>query len=76
MLVTVRGTYQDGIVRLSEPVPASAEAGQVIVTFLPAPESPPPARPRFSFDEALALPTIPGTSVSDAVIEEREAERL
>ena len=78
MLITVRGTYENGVVRLSEPVPAaSAQAGEVLVTFLAStPERPlvatSPKKPRFSFDEALALPTTPGSSVSDAVLEERE----
>ena len=78
MLVTVRGTYENGVVRLSEPVPeASAQAGEVLVTFLAAkPEAicaaEAPEKPRFSFDEALSLPTAPGSSVADAVLEERE----
>ncbi|AMR25696.1 hypothetical protein A0257_00400 [Hymenobacter psoromatis] len=79
MLITVRGTYENGVVRLSEPLPAAANlpAGEVLVTFLASkPEcvavAMPSKKPRFSFDEALALPTTPGSSVSDAVLEERE----
>ncbi|MEJ7666703.1 MAG: hypothetical protein WKG07_47900 [Hymenobacter sp.] len=78
MLVTVRGTYENGVVRLNEPLPdASAQAGEVLVTFLTSkPEralvATSPKKPRFSFDEALALPTTPGSSVSNAVLEERE----
>ena len=62
MLVTVRGTYEDGIVRLNEPLPPTTglAAGEVLVTFLAVtkPERAPVAMPpqkRFSFDEALAL---------------------
>ena len=79
MLVTVRGTYENGVVRLDEPAPAAAQAAEVLVTFLASPVERPLAaaptpvpKPRFSFDEALALPTTPGSSVSDAVLEERE----
>ncbi len=77
MLVTVRGTYENGVVRLNEPLPAAAslQAGEVLVTFLASkPEliTVAPQKPRFSFDEALALPTKPDSSVSDAVLEERE----
>ena len=78
MLVTVHGTYENGVVRLSEPLPdiASLPAGEVLVTFLASkPERATVATlspKRFSFDEALALPTTPGSSVSDAVLEERE----
>lgn len=82
MLVTVRGTYENGVVRLSEPVPeASAQAGEVLVTFLAAkPTHSPPARvpkkPRFSFDKALALTA--GTSHVEVAAEvegERDEER-
>ena len=80
MLTTVKGTYHDGLVELSEPAPATGTAARpVLVVFLEPEAAPatlaPPAKPRFSWDKALALPTTPGTSVSDAVIEEREEYR-
>lgn len=71
MLVTVQGTYENGTIRLDEPVPT--DTARVLVTFLVETAVPAPARPRFSFDEALALPTTPGSSVSDAVAVERAA---
>lgn len=79
MLVTVRGTYENGVVRLSEPLPAAASlpAGEVLVTFLASmPERAsvvtPPKKPRFSFDKALAL-TADTSHVQ--VADEVEAER-
>lgn len=78
MLVTVQGTYENGTIRLDEPAPA-APAGPVLITFLAEaaiPASSPPGRPRFSFDEALALTAESShISVADEVIAEREEER-
>ena len=35
MLVTVRGTYENGVVQLAEPVPATAaQVSEVLITFL------------------------------------------
>ncbi|WP_375417378.1 hypothetical protein [uncultured Hymenobacter sp.] len=79
MLTTVKGTYQNGVVRLDEPVAATNEpARPVLVVFLePAPAttpvSAPVSTPRFSWDEALALSA--GTShvsVADEVVAERQ----
>ncbi len=78
MLVTVHGTYENGVVRLDEPLPAAAslQAGEVLVTFLASkPERTTVATPhkkRFSFDEALAL-TADTSHVQ--VADEVEAER-
>lgn len=75
MLVTVQGTYENGAIRLDEPVPTTV-TGRVLVTFLPKATTPVaptlPQRPRFSFDEALAL-TAESSSVS--VADEAMAER-
>lgn len=79
MLVTLRGTYENGVVRLSEPLPDTANlpAGEVLVTFLASkperiPAAKPPKKPRFSFDKALAL-TADTSHVQ--VADEVEAER-
>lgn len=76
MLTTVEGTYQDGVVRLEEPAPAAVQgARRVLVTFLDAPaKTPAAARPRFSWDEALARSAHSNATVSDAVIEERRED--
>lgn len=76
MLTTVKGTYQDGWVQLEEPAPATTQTTQqVLVVFLEPPLAVATARPRFSWDEALALSAGSGVSLSDAVLEERrEAE--
>lgn len=78
MLVTVRGTYENGVVRLNEPLPDTAgpQAGEVLITFLTTnTERTPIVKPpknRFSFDEALAL-TADTSHVQ--VADEVEAER-
>ena len=40
MLTTVEGTYQDGAVRLDEPV-RETDGSKVLVIFLPSPTEPP-----------------------------------
>lgn len=78
MLVTVRGTYENGVVRFSEPLPTDhLPAGEVLITFLAnkperAPGVKPHKKPRFSFDKALAL-TADTNHVQ--VADEVEAER-
>lgn len=79
MLVTVQGTYENGTIRLDEPVPTTNQTTRpVLITFLEpaAPTDIKPVRPRFSFDEALALTAESShISVADEVIAEREEER-
>ncbi len=80
MLVTVRGTYENGVVRLSEPLPdASAQAGEVLVTFLASKPGrtlvAKPKKKRFSFDQALALTADTShVQVAAAVEADREEE--
>ena len=75
MLTTVKGIYQDGLVRLSEALPATGPLEVVVVVDLAAPDSPATLQPTWSYswDEALAASA--GTShvsVADEVIAERE----
>lgn len=81
MLVTLRGTYENGVVRLDEPLPAAASlpAGEVLVTFLASkPERAlvaTPPKKRFSFDKALALTANTShVKVADEVEAERNEE--
>ena len=81
MVVTVRGRYENGVVRLEEPAPAAAQTAQVLVTFLTSKTTRPsraksPKKPRFSFDEALALTADTShVEVAAEVEAEREEER-
>lgn len=87
MLTTVKGTYQDGVVRLDEPAPlASQSARKVLVVFL-EPASVSDARPKgvsqnenmaallASWEQTRALLTgMTGSSLSDEVLAERREE--
>ena len=70
-LTTVAGRLEKGVFHPHQPLPP--QDGPAVLTFvLEAPARPSEgSRPRFSFDEALALSAGSGVTISDAVIEER-----
>jgi hypothetical protein len=69
MLTTVEGVYENGVVRLLEPLPGVAKA-RVVVTVLPDPQTPLPERETLSGPPAattMAAPVEP--PAADALIE-------
>jgi hypothetical protein len=77
-MLAVKGTYENGHVRLDDPVQMN-EPAKVIVTFLDHdPESPSPSKKtqgRFSFEKTRGLLRNLEGSLSDVVVEERRLER-
>lgn len=76
MLVTVQGTYENGTIRLDEPVPATeAGARPVLVVFLEPEAVVEPTRYRFSWQDPnspINQQPVSTASVADEVIAERQ----
>lgn len=73
-MLVLEGTYENGHLHLDQPV-VYRHPVRVRVEFLDELEAATIGKPRFSWDEALALSDGSGAPVSDAVLEERrEAE--
>lgn len=77
-MLAVQGTYENGHVRLDEPVRRD-EPAKVIVTFLDkdteSSSTPRKHQGRFSFEKTRGLLKNLKGSLSDAVVEDRKAEQ-
>lgn len=71
MLAAVEGVYENGVVRLLEPLPGGVQQARVVVTFLPDTLAPLPrnAAPQKSTSQEQKVSIPPRPMIGDAVVD-------